>query len=191
MDVERIMLFTWPLDKYILAVWTGLDCIVWYMSTTFWTKYEKNLSCIKAKVYVFGKFWSFFFSYLPNSKNWEISTFFFSLFYLPNRDRLCGLVVRVHGYRVSGPRFNSWRYQIFWVVVGLEEGPFRLVSTTEELLGRKSSGSGLERYTPYLQKLALTSLSSGSRSVSVVCLRTKATEFSISIVFTYLTAQIK
>jgi hypothetical protein len=29
--------------------------------------------------------------------------------------------------------------------VGLERGPLRLVSTTEELLGRKSSGSGLEK----------------------------------------------
>jgi hypothetical protein len=29
-------------------------------------------------------------------------------------------------------------------VVGLERGPLSLVSTTEELLGRKSSGSGLE-----------------------------------------------
>jgi hypothetical protein len=29
-------------------------------------------------------------------------------------------------------------------VVGLERGPFSLVSTTVELLGRKSSGSGLE-----------------------------------------------
>jgi hypothetical protein len=28
--------------------------------------------------------------------------------------------------------------------VGLERGPSSLVSTTEELLGRKSSGSGLE-----------------------------------------------
>jgi hypothetical protein len=29
--------------------------------------------------------------------------------------------------------------------VSLEQGPLSLVSTTEELLGRKSSGSGLER----------------------------------------------
>jgi hypothetical protein len=29
--------------------------------------------------------------------------------------------------------------------VGLERGPFSLVSTIEELLGRKGSGSGLER----------------------------------------------
>jgi hypothetical protein len=28
--------------------------------------------------------------------------------------------------------------------VGLERGPLRLVSTIEELLGRESSGSGLE-----------------------------------------------
>jgi hypothetical protein len=30
-------------------------------------------------------------------------------------------------------------------VVGLEQGPLSLVNTTEELLGRNSSGSGLER----------------------------------------------
>jgi hypothetical protein len=40
--------------------------------------------------------------------------------------------------------FDSRRYQIFWEVVGLEQGPLSLVSTTEELLGRKSSGSGME-----------------------------------------------
>jgi hypothetical protein len=40
--------------------------------------------------------------------------------------------------------FDSWRYQIFWEVVGLERGPLSLVSTIEELLERKSSGSCLE-----------------------------------------------
>jgi hypothetical protein len=39
---------------------------------------------------------------------------------------------------------DSRRYHIFWEVVGLERGPLSLVSTIEELLGRKSSGSGLE-----------------------------------------------
>jgi hypothetical protein len=29
------------------------------------------------------------------------------------RDRLCGLVVRVSGYRYRGPWFESRRYQIF------------------------------------------------------------------------------
>jgi hypothetical protein len=33
--------------------------------------------------------------------------------------------------------FDSRRYQIFWEVVGLERGQLSLVSTTEELLGRK------------------------------------------------------
>jgi hypothetical protein len=40
--------------------------------------------------------------------------------------------------------FDSRCYQIFWEVVGLERGPLSLVSTIEELLERKSSGSGLE-----------------------------------------------
>jgi hypothetical protein len=40
--------------------------------------------------------------------------------------------------------FDSRRDQIFWGVVGLERGPLSLVSTTEEQLERKSSGSGLE-----------------------------------------------
>jgi hypothetical protein len=35
-------------------------------------------------------------------------------------------------------------YQIFWQVVGLERGQLSIVSTTEELLERRSSGSGLE-----------------------------------------------
>jgi hypothetical protein len=33
--------------------------------------------------------------------------------------------------------FDSWRYQIFSRVVGLERGPLSLVSTIEKLLGRK------------------------------------------------------
>jgi hypothetical protein len=74
--------------------------------------------------------------------------------------------------------------------VGVERGPPSLVSTIEELLGRKSSGSGLEsreygrrdpsswpRDTLYLQKLALTLPTSGGRSFGIVRLRTKATEF--------------
>jgi hypothetical protein len=53
-----------------------------------------------------------------------------------------GLVVRVPGYRSGGPRFDSRALQK--KVVGLERGPLSLVSTTKELLGRNSSGSGLE-----------------------------------------------
>jgi hypothetical protein len=66
---------------------------------------------------------------------------FNSLFYFT--DRLCGLVVRVPGYRSRGPGFDFRRYRIFCEVVGLERGPLSFVRITEELLEWKSSGSGL------------------------------------------------
>jgi hypothetical protein len=59
--------------------------------------------------------------------------------------RLCGLVVRVPGYRSRGPRFDSRRYQIFWEVAGLERGPLSLARITEELLESKSGGSGYRK----------------------------------------------
>jgi hypothetical protein len=57
---------------------------------------------------------------------------------------LCDLVGRVPGNRARGPEFHFRRCQIFWEIVGLERGPLSLMSTIEELLGRNSSGSGLE-----------------------------------------------
>jgi hypothetical protein len=87
---------------------------------------------------------------------------------------------------------DSRRYQIFWEVVGLERGPLSLVITTEELLERKSSGSGLEirehvrrdssrwpRGTLYPQNLVLTSPTSGGISAVIVRSQTQATEFLI------------
>jgi hypothetical protein len=53
---------------------------------------------------------------------------------MPN-DRLCGLVVRVLGYRSGGP--GSIPGTTKKKIVGLERGPLNLVSTTEELLDRK------------------------------------------------------
>jgi hypothetical protein len=50
-------------------------------------------------------------------------------------DRLCGLVVRVLGYRSGGP--GSIRHYQKKKVVGLERTPLSLVSAIEELLGRK------------------------------------------------------
>jgi hypothetical protein len=57
--------------------------------------------------------------------------------------RHCGLVVRVPGH-IQRSGFDSRRYQIFGEVVGLERDPLSLVNTIEELLGKNSSGSGLE-----------------------------------------------
>jgi hypothetical protein len=55
--------------------------------------------------------------------------------YFQNNDRLCGLVVRVLGYRSGGP--GSIPSTIRKKVIGLERGPLILVSTTEELRDRK------------------------------------------------------
>jgi hypothetical protein len=86
--------------------------------------------------------------------------------------------------------------------VDLERCPLSLVSTTEQLRERKNSGSGLEsryygrrdpprrvRYTLYPQNLALSSATSGGRSVGIVRSRTKATKlllFSFSGIPTHI-----
>jgi hypothetical protein len=49
--------------------------------------------------------------------------------------RLCGLVVRVLGYRSGGP--GSIPGTTRKKLMGLERGPHSIVSTTEELLDRK------------------------------------------------------
>jgi hypothetical protein len=79
-------------------------------------------------------------------------------------DGLCGLAVR-------GPGFDSWRFQIFSEVLGLEWSPFSLLSVIEELLGRNSSGfcmanweydrGDLLRDILYPQKLTPTSPTRG------------------------------
>jgi hypothetical protein len=91
--------------------------------------------------------------------------------------------------QIRRPGFDFLHYQKK-KVVGLERGPLSLVSTTEELLERKSSGSCLENReygrrdpscrplgTFYPQKLAITSPSSGGRSVGIVRSRTQSIEF--------------
>jgi hypothetical protein len=60
------------------------------------------------------------------------------------RERTSGLVVRVYGYRSRGPGFDFRLFHIFWEAAGLERGPLSFVRTTEELVGRNSSGSGQE-----------------------------------------------
>jgi hypothetical protein len=55
------------------------------------------------------------------------------------------------------------------------------VITTEELLEKISSGSGLENPLP--AKVGTTSPTSGGRWVGIVRLRTKATEFGFSLLY--------
>jgi hypothetical protein len=54
---------------------------------------------------------------------------------IQQKDRLCGLVIRVLGYRSGGPGSipGTTRNKL----VGLERGPLSLVSTIEELLNIK------------------------------------------------------
>jgi hypothetical protein len=62
----------------------------------------------------------------------------FSFFFLV-KDRLCGLVVRVLGYRFGDPGSTPGITRTKKKVMGLERGPLSLVSTTEELLDRKEA----------------------------------------------------
>jgi hypothetical protein len=117
----------------------------------------------------------------------EVRTEFIYVMY-KKVDHLCHLVVRVPGYRSRGPGFDSRRYKIFCELVGLERGSFSFVSTTEELLHRKScrkhgrrNPSRWPRDTLYQQKMVLTSPTSGGRSVGIVGSRTQATVFSLVI----------
>jgi hypothetical protein len=109
-----------------------------------------------------------------------------SKYYVERNDRLCGLVVRVAGYRSRGPGSIPGTTRFFWQVVGLERGPLSLVSTTEELLGIENREYGRRdssrwpRGTLYPQKkLALTSLTSGG----IVSLRNEATGFFFVYLF--------
>jgi hypothetical protein len=54
-----------------------------------------------------------------------------------NSDRICGLVVRVLGYRSGGQGSIPSTTKKKRKVVGLERGPLSRVSTTEGLLDRK------------------------------------------------------
>jgi hypothetical protein len=103
-------------------------------------------------------------------------------------DRLCGLVVRVLGYRSGDP--GSIPVTTRKEVVGLERGPLSLVSTTEELLDRKVAAPVYEtentavgiRHADHVapsirNKLAITSPTSGGRSVGIVRSRTQTMEF--------------
>jgi hypothetical protein len=90
--------------------------------------------------------------------------------------------------------------------VDLERGPLSLVSTTEKLLGRNSSNSGLENReyghrdplcllhdALYQQKLALTSPTGGALSVGtvgIVVSRTKVTELLLLVMLIFIASVV-
>jgi hypothetical protein len=70
-------------------------------------------------------------------------------------------------------------------VVGLEQGPLSLVSPTEKLLDRKvaapvwkteNTAVGIRHADQWHPLSAITSPTSGSRSIGTVCSRTQTTE---------------
>jgi hypothetical protein len=105
-------------------------------------------------------------------------------------DRLCGLVVRVLGYRSGGP--GSIPETTKKKVVGLERGPLSLVSTTEGLHCRKvaapvykteNTAVGIrhsDHVAPFIRKSwqSLRQQAAVARSVGVVRSWTQTMEFS-------------
>jgi hypothetical protein len=94
--------------------------------------------------------------------------------------------------QIRRPGFDSRHYQNKNKVVGLERGPLSLVSTTEELLDRNVAAPvwktentvvGIhhaDQVAPFIRKkLAITSPTSGGRSVGIVRSRTQTMEFSL------------
>jgi hypothetical protein len=110
-----------------------------------------------------------------------------NIFYIFRKcyDRIYGPVVRGPGYRSRDPGFDSRRYKIFWVVVGLERGLLRLLLITEELPGKKWGPSRklrltavvirwADQATPSTRKSRHYFAGRGGWSVGIVRLRTKS-----------------
>jgi hypothetical protein len=110
-------------------------------------------------------------------------------------DRLCGLVVRVLGYRSGGPGSIPGHYK---KISGSGMGSTQPHEYNWGATWYKSSGSCIEsreygrrdpsrwpRGTLYPQKLAITSPTSCGRSVGIVCSRTQATEFFFTSWYRY------
>jgi hypothetical protein len=64
--------------------------------------------------------------------------------YNRNESQQLWKIFAIRLFQIYRSLFDSWPYQIFWEVGGLEQGPLSLLRTIEELLEWKSSGSSLE-----------------------------------------------
>jgi hypothetical protein len=108
---------------------------------------------------------------------------YYSIYYI---DRLCGLVVRVLGYRSGGPGSipgttrkkksgtgSTQLHEYNWGATWQKSSGFCLENRE---YGRRDP-SCWPRGTLYPQKLAVTSPTSGGRSVGIVHLRTQTMEF--------------
>jgi hypothetical protein len=122
----------------------------------------------------------------------NVSYFLFP--YQPSLTAFCGLVVRVLGYRSGGP--GSIPGTTRKKSSGSGTGSVQPREYNWGATWQKSSGSCLEnrkygrgdpsrwpRGTHYTQKLAITSPTSGGRSVSVVRSRTQTMEFVCFVYF--------
>ena len=132
----------WPWNNEVRVRFQASLCVSFHgeisAGSTFWSNNSsvpcKYFSAIDTKLAVYRiPYEKFVFLSRPCSHPENGNVDIFILTYHSN-DRLCGLVVRVSCYRYRGIGFDSRRYQIFWVVVGLERGPLSLVRSIEELL---------------------------------------------------------
>jgi hypothetical protein len=105
--------------------------------------------------------------------------------YICSLDHLCGLVIRVPGYRSRGSGFDSWRSQIFWEVLDLEQVLLSLVRINEEPLGRNRRGSNLETQIngcmPLPAKIDTNFAGCGGRLAGIISLQTNSHRFFIYI----------
>jgi hypothetical protein len=108
--------------SWVVSTWPGVFNSTW--TDAFWSLTCQNSVICRQNSAVVRRIW------------------YFASDVVDLQPPLCSSI-RVSGYRSRGPGFDSRALQ-GKNVVGLERGPFSLVTTTEEVLGRDSSGSGLD-----------------------------------------------
>jgi hypothetical protein len=99
-------------------IWRWITLYIWIISWSRWPHFHIITSCFLKMFFeydVMFPMWSVPVRVLQK-ENWLHLLLLWNLIF-------CGLLVRVPGCRPRGPGLDSRRCQIFWVVVGLEQGP--------------------------------------------------------------------